>query len=77
MVGGGARREAAFLLVAKFDLLGEEGEDGEETREGSAGFDVVEQLISVVVLVVVGISATRLRPSLRKDLHGAVDDDIE
>lgn len=68
-----------ILLVSQLDILGEERQDGEETRESPTALDVVEQLIPIVVLVVVRIPRLRLRrrPRLSEYLYGSIDDDVE
>jgi hypothetical protein len=68
-----------ILLVAQLDILGEERQDSEETRESPTALDVVEQLIPIVVLIVVRIPRLRLRrgPRLSEYLYGSIDDDVE
>jgi hypothetical protein len=67
----------SFLLVTQLDVLREERQDGEQTRECSSRLDVVQQLVAIVVLVVVRITCFRRGSGLRVNLDGTVDDDVE
>lgn len=65
------------LLVAKLDVLRKERQDREQARESSSAFDIVEELVAVVVLVVVRVESFRRRAGLGIDLDTPVDDDVE